>query len=226
MAETPNQDDRSGKSGDRRPLASRNTGWAARLTALLLKTPVTPNQISILSIVFAAIAAAALFFAPRQGVPSAMLLYLLAAIGIQLRLLCNLLDGMVAVEGLRGGPDGALYNEAPDRIADSLIIIALGYAAGEPWLGWAGALAAALTAYIRVLGGSLGKKQDFSGPMAKPHRMALITLACFLAIAEMMITETRLVLLVAAWIVLAGSVLTVFRRLHRLRIELLRGAKS
>lgn len=31
-----------------------------------------------------------------------------------------------------------------------------------------------MTAYIRVLGGSCGLEQRFTGPMAKQHRMALL----------------------------------------------------
>ncbi len=88
----------------------------------------------------------------------------MALAAIQLRLLCNLLDGMVAVEGGRGSPVGALYNEFPDRVADTLLIVALGYAAGAGWLGWAGALAAAFTAYVRVFGGRFGQAQDFAVP--------------------------------------------------------------
>ena len=49
------------------------------------------------------------------------------------------------------------------------------------WLGWMAALAAACTAYVRVLGGSLGLVQSFRGPMAKQHRMALMTGACLLS---------------------------------------------
>lgn len=194
-------------SADRRPIGARQSGFAQRLTALLLGTPITPNQISLISIAFAAIGAAAILFAPRWP-----LLYLIAVAGIQLRLLCNLLDGMVAVEGGRGSAVGPLYNEFPDRVADSLLIVALGYAAGEGWLGWAGALAAALTAYVRVFGGSLGQAQDFRGPMAKQHRMALLSLACVLALLEAAVTTERVVLYVAAWIVLAGSLLTCLTR--------------
>ena len=40
----------------------------------------------------------------------------------------------------------------------------LGYAVGWPALGWFGALAAALTAYVRVFGGSLGFARIFAGP--------------------------------------------------------------
>ena len=45
-------------------------------------------------------------------------------------------------------------------------------------LGWLGALLAALTAYVRVFGGSLGFAQDFRGPLAKQQRMAVLTVAC------------------------------------------------
>lgn len=200
----------------RRPIAARSSGFAQKLTQALLKTSVTPNQISVASIAFAAIGAAALVYAPAHP-----LLYVVAILGIQLRLLCNLLDGMVAVEGGRGSPVGALYNEVPDRIADTMLIVALGYAAGSSWLGWAGALAAALTAYIRVFGGALGQAQDFRGPMAKQHRMALLTGACTLALVEAFIWHERYVLLIASWIILLGSLVTCGTRLKAIagRIE-------
>jgi phosphatidylglycerophosphate synthase len=208
MATQPDEFTGNAKSDARRPIAARNSGFAQKLTRALLKTSVTPNQISGLSIVFAGIGAAALFYAPAHP-----LLYLVGMAGIQLRLLCNLLDGMVAVEGGRGSPVGVLYNEIPDRIADTMLLVALGYAADSPWIGWACALAAALTAYIRVFGGALGQAQDFRGPMAKQHRMALLTGACVLALVEAFIWQERYVLLVAAWIILTGSLATCVTRL-------------
>ena len=60
--------------------------------------------------------------------------YLAAAAAMQLRLLCNMLDGMVAVEGRRSSPNGVLFNEVPDRFEDSIFIVAFGYAAGLDWL--------------------------------------------------------------------------------------------
>ena len=64
---------------------------------------------------------------------------------MQLRLLCNMLDGMVAVEGGKGSRTGEIYNEVPDRIADPLLLVPAGYAIGLPYgveLGWmCGALA-------------------------------------------------------------------------------------
>src|SRR5262249_37639510 len=151
-----------------------STAWARFLANALVRARVTPNAISVVSVVFAAAGAAALHYLPT--VPG----LLITALCVQLRLLCNLLDGMVAIEGKRQSRTGALYNEIPDRFADSIFIVALGYYVNLPEVGWFGALAAAVTAYIRVLGGSLGLPQNFRGPMAKQHRMAVMTAACVL----------------------------------------------
>jgi phosphatidylglycerophosphate synthase len=200
MTPSPEQDN------NRRPIAARSTGWARRFSAALARSSVTPNQISMLSIVFAAAGAAALLAWP--GWPGLVL----CAVGIQGRLICNLLDGMVAMEGGKKSALGAVYNEFPDRVADSIFIIALGYAIGQPWLGWAGALAAALTAYVRVFGGALGLPQDFRGPMAKQHRMAVLTIGCLGGALEQAGNGTQWLLLAAAWIIALGSALTCVTR--------------
>lgn len=190
---------------NRRPIAARASGWAQSISAALARSSITPNQISMLSIVFAALGAALLWMA----IPLALIV---AALCIQLRLVCNLLDGMVAMEGGRKTPTGALYNEFPDRVADSLLIVALGYACGMPWLGWLGALAAALTAYVRLAGGSLGLPQDFRGPMAKQHRMAVLTAACVLGAAEIAFLHSGWTLRIAAWVIALGALLTCATR--------------
>lgn len=191
----------------RRPIKARGNNAIQAIASFLARSPLTPNTISVLSIAFAAAGAAVLLWLPPWGA-------WLCAIGIQLRLLCNLFDGMVAVEGGKSTPTGALYNEVPDRIADTLLLVALGYAAGTPWLGWSGALLAALTAYVRTLGGALGQPQDFRGPMAKQHRMAVMTLACVVAPFEAMANHSHHALLFAALAIAAGSLLTCATRLR------------
>ena len=200
----------------RRPIKARGNAVVQRIAAALARSPLTPNAISVLSIVFAAAGAAALVFWPPWGA-------WLCALGIQLRLLCNLFDGMVAVEGGKSTPTGALYNEVPDRIADSVLLVALGYAAGLPWAGWLAALAAALTAYVRTLGGALAQPQDFRGPMAKQHRMALMTLACVIAPIEASLNGSRHALVVAVLVVATGSVLTCWTRLRAIASRLGQG---
>ena len=192
-------------SKNRRPLKSRSTGWAALASRSVLATGLTANQISFIGILIAGLGAWAMIEAPMRP-----LLFLAAAGCIQLRLLANMLDGMVAVEGGRGGPTGAIWNEFPDRIEDSLFLVAAGYAADLPWLGWTCALLAAICAYVRLLGGTLGQPQDFGGPMAKPHRMAALTVGCIVA------TLWFGGLQVSLGVIAAGTILTIALRLTRL----------
>ena len=199
---------------NRRPIATRSSAWAQRLASSLAKSSITPNQISMLSVLFAGIGAALLAWAPT---PAGLLL---CAVCVQLRLICNLIDGMVAVEGGKSSPTGRIYNEFPDRVTDSVLIIALGYACGWPWLGWLGALLAIATAYVRVFGGSLGLAQDFRGPLAKAQRMAVLTVACVAGAAERFWHAERYALLAAAVIIAAGSALTCATRARAIAAQL------
>jgi phosphatidylglycerophosphate synthase len=210
-------------SANRRPLASRGTAWARKLTQGLAATQVTPNQISQAGIVMAALSGAAFWLSGETGaVWSRSLLLLAAALFCQLRLLCNLLDGMVAVEAGRSAPDGVFWNEVPDRAADILILAGVGYGIGMPALGWAAAAFAVLTAYVREVGRAEGAGVDFSGPMAKPHRMAVVTAAALLSILEPLWNGRGDVLEIALWIVALGALITALRRARRL-VQRLRG---
>lgn len=204
----------------RRPLTTRSAGWAKALAAALARARVSPDLISFISIPIAFAGMAALLHVVGPAGP------LLCALAVQLRLLCNLLDGMVAVEGGLGGPTGPLWNELPDRIADSVFIVALGMAAGEPILGWAGALLAAVTAYIRTTGGALGFAQDFSGVQSKPKRMFVMTVGCLVAAAWPWWPEAWYALLVASWIILVGSAVTCVTRTAKLSRQLRERAAS
>jgi phosphatidylglycerophosphate synthase len=186
---------------ERRPIAARSNNLIQRLARTLARTRITPNQISVMSVGASLLAPVGLLAV--GGAAGA----LIAIAGIQLRLLANVLDGLVAVEGGKSSPLGALYNEFPDRIADSVILASMGYAAGVPGLGWAAALVAALTAYVRVFGGALGQPQSFGGPMAKQHRMALATLALLLTTYPVFVPAATIIIGTLGIIVL-GSLWT------------------
>lgn len=207
---------------DRRPLASRNTGWARGITGLLVRTAITPNQISMASMV-AALGAGACFWLSGGAVGGwRVALLVAAALFCQVRLLCNLFDGLVAVEGGKHAADGAFWNEFPDRVADILILAGAGLAIGNAALGFAAAAFAVLTAYVRELGRANGLPPDFSGPMAKQHRMAVMTAAALLATIEPLWAGNGLVLTAALWVVAAGAALTALRRSARI----VRGLKA
>jgi len=125
---------------NRRPLKVRDVRLLQRFARWLSRRHVTPNQISVASVFFAMLAAGCLLLMPRAEGPAIWVLPILGAVFIQCRLLCNLFDGMVAVEGGKSTPSGELFNDIPDRIADPLILVAAGYATTiVPWaesLGW------------------------------------------------------------------------------------------
>ncbi|WP_236589430.1 CDP-alcohol phosphatidyltransferase family protein [Ramlibacter aurantiacus] len=190
---------------DRRLVTSRSNPWIQLAAAKLARTSITPNQISVASVLFALLVPAGLF--GIDGVAGAAV----AIGGIQLRLLANVLDGLVAVEGGKGSRVGALYNEFPDRIADSIVLVAFGYAVSQPALGWLAALLAALTAYVRIFGGSLGQAQSFLGPMAKQHRMAVVTVA-LIGMAGLPTAWSARLSLACLLLIVGGAALTCIRR--------------
>jgi phosphatidylglycerophosphate synthase len=208
---------------NRRPIRARDTRWAVATARLLTGWGVSPNAISVASVVLAAGAGAALAGSAHvETLTSRALLCLAVVAGVQLRLLCNLIDGMVAVEGGLGTKTGELFNEFPDRLSDIFVLVGAGYAAGPygPPLGWAAALLAVLTAYVRALAGAAGVAQPFCGPMAKQQRMAVITLACVLSVAEGSLTGTRAVMPAALGVIALGSAATIVRRLRRTAAEM------
>ena len=202
-------------SNDRRPLKSRSLGWVQVLARLRVKLRVKPNAIAPPGIGFALRAFGVLFWFQRGGLP-AWLALLLAAACVQLRLLCNMFDGLVAVEGGLKSKGGELFNEIPDRIEDVLFLAGAGYASGEITLGWICAVLAVTTAYVRAFGASLGHGQDFCGPGAKPHRMFCLTVGLIAQAVVLLAGQTWNLLCVALWLIAVLTAATVLRRTVRL----------
>lgn len=207
---------------NRRPLKSRGSPIAKRLAARLAEGGASPDLISATSVAFAVLGGALLLLGGQAVGPIRALPFLGAAICIQLRLLCNLLDGMVAVEHGAGSPAGPIWNELPDRLADVVLLAGAGYAAwcshvsGGLEAGWICACLALTTAYVRELGRGLGFPADFSGPMAKPQRMAALTLAAVASAVEPLWNWRGVSLMIALVIIGLGTALTIARRTRTL----------
>ena len=206
---------------DRRPIATRNRKWAQAATAWLVARNVSPNAISIAGMCACIVAGIALGL---TSISDYRILWLVAACGAQLRLTANMLDGMVAIASGRTSKTGELYNEVPDRISDAAVFIGAGFAwGGNVTLGYAATILAIFTAYVRAAGKIAGAPNEFCGPMAKQHRMLVITLIClYSAITPrswQMITfndwQIGLMALVLALIVV-GCVITIVRRVSRI----------
>src|SRR5881397_2239506 len=206
---------------DRRPIATRDRKWAQAATAWLAARNVSPNAISIAGMCACIVAGIAL------GVTSIAyhrILWLVAALGAQLRLTANMLDGMVALASSRDSKTGELYNEVPDRISDAAVFIGAGFAwGGNPALGYIATILAIFTAYIRAAGKIAGATNEFCGPMAKQHRMLIITLICLYSAVTprswqiISFNDSQIGLMsFGIVIIIAGCAFTVIRRVSRI----------
>jgi len=217
--------------GERRPIATRDrkvSQWAA---SLLARWGVSANAISVAGLFCGVAAGAALAITPyAHGWERAA--WLAGAVLIQLRLLANMLDGMVAIASARASAVGELFNEVPDRISDAATLIGLGYAVGgNVALGFTAACVALFTAYVRAMGKVAGAGQEFCGPMAKPQRMFVATVAalyCGLAPADWQprweLSPSYVGLPAAALLlIIVGGVATAVRRLGRIARTLTKG---
>ncbi|HWE45498.1 MAG TPA: CDP-alcohol phosphatidyltransferase family protein [Caulobacteraceae bacterium] len=209
---------------NRRPLKIPNAGWIRRLATFLARGGVTPNQVSFIGVTFAVLGASSLGLSGLiSGAPRVALL-IVAAISIQLRMLCGLLDAMVAVELGKGKPSGAIWHELPDRFADFLLLAGAGYGAITanfvmgPAVGWLAAVLAVIAAYVRELGRGEGLAPDFSGPLAKPQRMALLTLAVIASCFDGLWTKRGVTLMVGVGAIAILTAVTIgVRVLHLAR---------
>jgi phosphatidylglycerophosphate synthase len=207
--------------GDRRPIATRNRKWAQAATVWLASRNVSPNAISIAGMCACIVGGIAL---AATSIAYDRILWIIAALGAQLRLTANMLDGMVALASGRASKTGELYNEVPDRISDAAVFIGAGFAwGGNIALGYIATILSIFTAYIRATGKIAGTPNEFCGPMAKQHRMFVITLICLYAAftprSWQMITfnDSQIGLMtVALVIIIAGCAITVIRRLSRI----------
>jgi phosphatidylglycerophosphate synthase len=169
---------------DRRPVPQRSFRWVRALAAWLARTGVSANAISVFGLL-AAVAAGALWALTATQPGPQRWLWLAGVLLVLVRVLANTLDGMVAVEWGRASPVGLLYNDAPDRLSDTALLIGMGYArGGSVELGLVAALVALFVTYTRLLGRLAGAPSDFSGPMDKGGRMiVLLAAALFMGLA-------------------------------------------
>lgn len=203
----------------RRPLKTRSTGWARSLARGLTSAGITPNAISAFSVVAALVGAAAFIGAARGWIPWPVG-WVAGAAMIQLRLLCNLMDGMVAIEGGKKSATGDLWNEIPDRLADTIFLVGAGWAIGWPWIGAIAAWASVMTAYVRAMGAALTGAHDFSGPCAKPHRMAILTVASLMTAFDSLWNGHALWIKTGLTFIAVCTSITIVRRTARLAAKL------
>lgn len=210
------------------PVPLQRRDWRLALAARLRAHGATPNGISLFAIGLSALAGLSFFFALRDPPHYGAVLLLFAALCLVGRLLCNRLDGLLARRGGMVGKAGEVYSDAPDRLADALVFLGVGYGL-TPWLawasdlGWAASLLAVGTAYVRVLGMACGLREHDEGPMPRRTRMIATAVAAALAAIGLALGHAVVVawmLLAALAAVIVGAVWTIAQRLRAIVREL------
>lgn len=201
----------------RRPIAGMFRRTAQGAVRVAVRAKIHPDVFSYASIVCAAIAAW-LFWQSRTH-PRYIVLAVAFAL---LRLWLNMFDGMVALEAGKASKKGEIVNDLPDRISDVLIF------AGIAHSGWCNAfyaywvaIASVLVAYVGLFGQAVGVQREFSGVMAKPWRIVVLSIGAL--ITMFLVLNSRPYwfggLSVLDWthfVILAGCAQTIIVRLRRI----------
>jgi hypothetical protein len=191
----------------------------------LQRRGVGPSAMAVVATAFSTLAGISLYNAPLSGRPE--LFWALGAVGIQARLLCELLSGMLMVRGLARSKLDSFLTEMLARASDALVLVGAGYSVdlflpGGSSLGWLAAVLAVLTAFVRVLGGALGLPPNYAGPLARQQRMYLVTFGAIAAGVQNAIFRPGWAMVPALLLVVIGTGWTLARRAEALVRQLSR----
>ena len=200
----------------RREISSRKLSIFHKAAHTLVTLGVKPNQISIVSSVAALMAGLALSQAgPRTELQNALLL-VIALVGVQLRLFCNVIDGLMAIEGGLKNPHGGTLQ----RCSRSLFLIfslSLELAIRHHFLfptvfSWVGSQRSLPYSQPTFAFWELLWELSIilSGPMAKQHRMFVINIALVGTVIEDYFSSWGKCLALALAIIALGSLVTCF----------------
>ncbi len=152
------------------------SGMSAAVWRLVDRSRVTPNVVTIIG--FLGICAAAVLTLER--------LWVIASLVFIASGLVNSLDGMVARHQGRVTAFGAFLDSTLDRLAEGVILGAIGITFAQDGLDWAlGAAFVALTAsflvsYARARAEGLGIPGSSGGLMGRPERLVIVGAGLFL----------------------------------------------
>jgi len=153
----------------------RFRGLADRMLApfvsAALRIGVTPNVVSVTSLLMAVAAGAAYASAAEMRI-----LYLAGGVLVFLNGWLDLLDGALARELAVDSPGGDLIDHVIDRYADVLVIAGLAIGVGRYDLGFAAVTGVLLTSYLGTQAQAVGLDRVYAGLVGRADRLAVVGL--------------------------------------------------
>ena len=173
-----------------------------RFEDLAYRRGVSPDAVSALAIVVAAVTAVVLVAGLRMP-----LLWLGVGPLCLTRMACNAVDGSLARRSRKATPRGAILNELGDRVADAMTFAALAPPVGVP-LALGVVLVALSTSFVAVVGQAVLGQRFGVGPLGKPDRVAVLSAAATVAAFA-----GPQALVVGSWTLIVLGVVTIGRRI-------------
>lgn len=187
-----------------RPLANR---LLEPVVAGALRLKITPDAVSVLAVVTAAVAGGTFFLAREVR-----LLYLLGAFLVFLNGVLDLLDGALARELDIESAGGDLLDHVLDRYADIFVIAGLAAGIGQYAIGFAAVTGVLMTSYLGTQAQAVDLDRVYGGLLGRADRLAAVgvvtTVAAF-------VDATALTLTVVGWLLVAFAVLGHLTALQR-----------
>jgi phosphatidylglycerophosphate synthase len=128
----------------------------------------------------------------------------------------------VALAAGKASKKGEIINDLPDRFSDVIIFAGIAHSGWcRPYLAYWVAIAAVIVAYVGLFGQAVGVQREFSGVMAKPWRIAALSVGAlvtmFLVLNDRPFAIGRYPILdLTHVVILLGCVQTVAVRLARI----------
>ncbi|HDS45155.1 MAG TPA: CDP-alcohol phosphatidyltransferase family protein [Methanomicrobia archaeon] len=157
-------------------------GFIRAAVQLLVARGVSPNLLSLLSLLCAALAGIA--FAISSGGSSSITFWLvLAAVFVTLNAVLDGLDGLVAREMGNASSKGDFLDHVIDRYADLLMIGGIVFGNYAPWqIGLLALVGVLLASYMGTQAQAVGIGRMYGGVLGRADRIALILGATVLTV--------------------------------------------
>ncbi|MCK5217002.1 MAG: CDP-alcohol phosphatidyltransferase family protein [Methanosarcinales archaeon] len=145
--------------------------------AFLIRIGLTPNIVSVLSLVFAILAGVCYYFSYLY--PIDKLIYLMCAlVFVMLNSFTDGVDGVMARQNGMQSNKGDFLDHVIDRYADTIIICSIFFAGYVHWMiGVVAITGVLITSYIGTQAQAVGIERDYGGIMGRADRLFFIFIA-------------------------------------------------
>ncbi|MGA9098209.1 MAG: CDP-alcohol phosphatidyltransferase family protein [Methanotrichaceae archaeon] len=192
-------------------LRNKSKAVAEPFAAVAQEAGITPNQLSVLSLIFGV--ASAVFYYLSSFSSSKGIILFMAALMVLLNALTDMVDGALARMTGSADQKGDLLDHVIDRYADILILSGIVFAGYAPWpVGFLAVAGVLLTSYIGTQAQAINLGRYYGGMMGRADRLTAIIVTTFAnAIYADKIEGLALLGWLVVWIMLSSHITALQR---------------